>query len=590
MPVRPLARPFIIAALAFVAGACQDGLTAPGTTRLPTVPTAAVPNGQALACTVDVRAHTLGCASVTPATSRAPHAVSGPQRTLVIGKQGVYVKLTSSATTSSGDTLSVPVSVQNLLSQPLGTTDGVSYDGRGVTVFFQQNPTATSGTGTVTVLNADTTGTYTAAGQPAFLYRQFVAGNQTTSEHNWLFSVPHSVTTFQFLVFVSAQVPDESVPLAAQPAHSFSTNATAAIVGGQHYTCALRPGAGVYCWGSTTVPGDMGQMNAASSPVPLLVPGSAGAVALAPSVGAGHACWITGAGAAACVGNNTFGQLGDGTFDDGITPRTVQMPAGVTVFSRLVAGAQHTCGLTSAGVAYCWGYNGLGQLGNGTYTDDSIATAVQMPAGMHVAALGTGEVHSCALTDVGAAYCWGYNGNGQLGDGTTDPAAAPVLVQLPSGVTLTGIAGGFGFTCGLAGDGAAYCWGDNSAGQLGDGTTVSRGAPGRVQIPGGAALAQVVVGLNHACALGRDGAVYCWGEGSSGQIGDAQFTARPTPVAVALPPGTAAAQLSAGGDHSCAITSAGAAYCWGSNAYGQIGDGASGPGTDRGSPVAVRMP
>lgn len=603
MPIHTSSRPLAVAALAFIAAfiasGCQDALTAPATTPAPVAPTAAAPSGQALSCTVDVRAHTLGCVTVAPAGSVAAHDAAndagGPRRTLVLGGQGIYVKLTASATTYSGTTLTVPVAVQNLLSQPLGTTDGVSYDGRGVTVFFEQTPTTTGGSGTVTILNADTTGTYTAAAQPAFVYRQFLAGNQTSPEHDWQFSVPASVAGFQFLVYVRAQIPDESLPIARQPAHAFATTAAAGIVGGASHTCALRPDVGVYCWGVTTVPGSGGSMDASTSAVPLLVPGSAGAVALAPSVGAGHVCWLTRAGTAACVGDNSFGQLGDGSSTYGVTPRAVRMPAGVTAFSRLVAGIRHTCGLTGAGAVYCWGFNALGQLGDGTSNDDSSAVAVHMPVGVRFVALGAGELHTCGLTAAGGAYCWGYNGHGQLGNGTTTDAATPVPVQLPGGVTLTHITGGGTFTCGLAADGGAYCWGDNAAGQLGDGTTTTRGTPVRVQIPAGVTLTQIVTGVEHACGRASTGSVYCWGDGGAGQLGDGAFSGRLVPVAVPLPPGVLAAQLSAGGvgggvGHSCAVTTTGAAYCWGSNAYGQIGDGTSGPGTDRGTPAAVRMP
>ncbi len=558
-----------------------------------------MPRGQALACTVDVRTRTLGCAAVAPAGATAD--AGGPRRALVLGGQGIYVKLAASATTYSGDTLRVPIAVQNLLPQPLGTTDGVSYDGRGVTVFFQQTPATTGGSGTVTVLNADTTGTYTAAGQPAFVYRQLLAGNQTTPQHDWLFSVPNSVSGFQFLVYVQAQVPDESIPINPPPAHAFSTTAVAGIVGGGLYTCGLRPSAGVYCWGSVTVPGDTGTMNASMSAVPLLVPGSAGAVALAPNAGGGHVCWLTSAGSAACVGDNTFGQLGDGSTSFGATRRAVRMPAGVTAFSRLVAGVQHTCGLTGAGAVYCWGFNGLGQLGNGTTNDDSMAVAVQMPGGVHFVEIAAGQLHGCGVTAAGAAYCWGYNGYGQLGTGTTTDALAPVPVQLPGGVALTRLAGGGNFTCGLTAAGAAYCWGENAMGQLGDGTTTTRGTPAPVQLPSGVALTQIAAGVDHACGRASNGSVYCWGNGGSGQLGDGTFTSQRTPLAVPLPPGVVAAQVSAGGSigtgggigHSCALATTGAAYCWGSNAYGQIGDGTNGGGgvgADRATPTAVRMP
>ena len=457
---RSLAHSLVGAALACAATACQDAPTAPVPTHTPTVASAAT-RMQALTCAVDVRAHTFGCAPVTPTSSVVAHDVSGAQRTLVIGGQGVYVKLLGSAATPTSpghDTLTVPVAVQNLLPQPLGTTDGVTYDGHGVMVFFAQAPTTTGGTGTVSVLGADSTGTFTAAGQQAFVYPQFLAGNQTTPERNWLFDVPSSVTAFTFVVFVRAQLQNESLPL-AQPAHVFAATANAGIVGGVQSTCALRPGAGVYCWGTTAINGTQDSV----SMVPLLVPGSAAAVALGTSLDALHACWLTGTGTAACVGDNTLGQLGDGTSNPAQTARTVQMPTGVTAYTQLALGGLHTCGLTATGAAYCWGYDQIGQLGDGTANSTATAVAEQAPAGVHFAHLGAGQVHTCGVTAAGAAYCWGDNTFGQLGSGSADlQDSVPVAVQLPGGVALAQIAGGGSFTCGLAGDGSAYCWGDNT--------------------------------------------------------------------------------------------------------------------------------
>ena len=591
MLARTTARPLAVA-LTLAAAACQDAPTAP--TSRPTTPVGGVMGLQALACTVDVHAHTVGCAPAASATTAAAANAAGLHRTLVFGNQGVYVRLNATASApSSGDSLSVPVTVQNLLAQPLGTTDGVTYDGHGVTVFFAQAPATTSGSGTVTVLNPDTTGTFTASGQQGFVYPQLLAGNQTSAARNWIFSVPSSVGAFQFTVFVRAQLPNELAPLAAQPAHVFSTTADAGLVAGLYHTCGLRPGAGVYCWGGTGIAGNGGTISDSTSGVPLLVPGSAGAVALAAGSSADHVCWLTSAGTAACVGHDEFGQLGNGATPTApvLTAQTVQMPAGVSAFTQMTLGIQHTCALTSAGAAYCWGFNGLGQLGDGTRTDEATAVAVIRPAGVHFTRLAAGQLHTCALSTTGGAYCWGYNSTGQLGNGASGngaDTAAAVAVQLPAGVTLTRIAAGAGFTCGLDASGAAYCWGDNSSGQLGDGTQVSRATAAAVQRPSGVTFSQLAVGGSHACALGSDGVAYCWGEGSDGELGDNQFTSHLVPTAaLALGAGVTIAQLAAGTSHSCAIAITGAAYCWGSNYLSQIGDGT---GTDRGAPTAVWMP
>ncbi len=141
-------------------------------------------------------------------------------------------------------------------------------------------------------------------------------------------------------------------------------------------------------------------------------------------------------------------------------------------FAAVSAGGLHTCGLTAAGVAYCWGYNGFGQLGDGTTTDRSTPVLVAAPASVSFTAVSAGLRHTCGLTAAGVAYCWGYNGFGQLGDGTTTDRSTPVRVA--GGVSFATVSAGEGHTCGVTAAGAAYCWGDNFFGELGDGTTTSR--------------------------------------------------------------------------------------------------------------------
>src|SRR5207247_1488086 len=158
-------------------------------------------------------------------------------------------------------------------------------------------------------------------------------------------------------------------------------------------------------------------------------------------------------------------------------------------FAAVSAGGLHTCGLTAAGVAYCWGYNGFGQLGDGTTTDRSTPVLVAAPAGVSFAAVSAGLRHTCGLTAAGAAYCWGWNASGQLGDGTTTSRPSPVLVAAPAGVSFAAVRADYSYTCGLTAAGAAYCWGDNTSGQLGDGTTTSRSGPVLVAAPAGVSFA-----------------------------------------------------------------------------------------------------
>src|SRR2546425_1045671 len=217
---------------------------------------------------------------------------------------------------------------------------------------------------------------------------------------------------------------------------------------------------------------------------PVLVQAPAGVSFAAGAGGDWHPGGLgTGLSAAAyCWGGNGSGQLGDGTTTTNrLTPVLVLAPAGVS-FAAVTGGAAHTCGLTTglSAAAYCWGGNGSGQLGDGTKTNQLTPVLVQAPAGVAFAAVPAGAARPGGVTAAGAAYCWGDNGFGQLGDGTTTSQSSPVLVQAPPGVSFAAVTGGVADTCGVTAAGIAYCWGRNLEGQLGDGTTTDRLTPVRV--------------------------------------------------------------------------------------------------------------
>jgi alpha-tubulin suppressor-like RCC1 family protein len=287
---------------------------------------------------------------------------------------------------------------------------------------------------------------------------------------------------------------------------------------------------------------------------------------------------VTAAGAARCWGNNWDGQLGDGT----TTRRPLPVPVrglrrGVVA---IAAGYSHSCALTTAGAVWCWGLNSSGQLGDGTTAGRTTPARVRRLPGS-AAALSAGALHSCAVTAAGAARCWGENGAGQLGDGSTGDRLLPVAVRGLRGVT-GGIAAGGLHGCAVSTAGAARCWGANSEGQLGDGTTAGRPTAAAVRpLPG--MTAAVAAGEMHSCARSAAGVVHCWGNNWEGQIGDGSTGNRLTPVEVTgLPGGVAAIGL--GARHSCAATSAGQLWCWGKNISGQLGDGTR---LGRSAPVRV---
>ncbi len=187
---------------------------------------------------------------------------------------------------------------------------------------------------------------------------------------------------------------------------------------------------------------------------------------------------------------------------------------------------------------FSWGYNSVGQLGDGTGTSSSVPVAVDTSgvlAGKTVTAVGSTKSHACVVAE-GAVYCWGWNAFGQLGDGTVTSSSVPVAVDT-SGVladkAVTAVSTGSGHSCALA-DGAAYCWGYNSSGQLGDGMTTDSAVPVAVDTSGvlaGKTVTAVSIGGSHSCAL-ADGAAYCWGYNDYGQLGDGTVTSSSVPVAV----------------------------------------------------------
>jgi len=349
------------------------------------------------------------------------------------------------------------------------------------------------------------------------------------------------------------------------------TTATAIAAGG--HTCALLSDGTVKCWGYNGY-GELGNGTNADSNTPVGVIGITTATAVA--VGGSHTCALLSDGTVKCWGANGSGQLGNGTNTDSDIPVSV---SGITTATAIAAGDNHTCAVLSDGTVQCWGSNSKGQLGNGTNTDSNIPVGVsRITTATAIAAAGDGQ--TCAVLSDGTVNCWGDNGYGELGNGTFTGSNIPVPVNGIS--TATEIAMGSSLTCALLSDGTVKCWGYNFYGELGNGTTTNSNSPvGVIGISSPIALAG---GAYHTCAVLSGGTVYCWGDNSNGQLGNGTNTDSTTPVLAAT---SGFKAIAAGDYHTCALSSTGHVWCWGLNDNGQLGNGTT---TDSNTPVQLGFP
>ena len=342
-------------------------------------------------------------------------------------------------------------------------------------------------------------------------------------------------------------------------------------------TCAVATDGTGYCWGfpatgSADSAGDQVKL-IHNIPTPVLgglsfVAISGGAFATFPG-GAYHTCGLTADGAAYCWGANVNGELGNGDTTASTTPVAV---AGGLTFKAVSAGVYHTCGLTTTGAIYCWGNNHDGELGNGT-TSYVNSSPIRISGDSSFIAVGAGYEHSCGLTTSGAAYCWGYNAHGELGTGDSTTSTVPVPVT--GGVSFAALSVGYFHACGLTHDGAAYSWGGNFEGELGNGTTQQSTTP--VAVSGGLTFASISAGQWATCGVTPGGAAYCWGFNGFGQLGNAaaSLTLAPNRTPLPVSGGLAFATVSTGYYHTCGVTTQGAAYCWGDDSEGELGDGST---------------
>jgi alpha-tubulin suppressor-like RCC1 family protein len=376
---------------------------------------------------------------------------------------------------------------------------------------------------------------------------------------------------------------------------------------GEQHACGIAANGTGYCWGNNVL-GSLGVTSPSSSTTPIAL--SLGAQPSLIVAGGIHSCAILADGTMKCWGQNYEGALGNGTTSGKASPpapiledkqfstissgrqktcgldatgkaycwgegweidnmggvRAVPspVPAALTFASISAENGQHACAVRTNGEAWCWGATWEGQLGSGSSGSQSIQ---KVATSQSLSRVSTGNSHTCALSTANTVLCWGRGADGQIGDGANAQRLTPTVV---TGFTFTSVTSGVDYSCALTADGVAYCWGRNGNGQLGDGTTQNRNRPTAVLTT--LRFSAINAGREHTCgiAVAPAGRVYCWGASWDGRLGNGvnsgNFT---TPSAVAST--LTFSSVDAGASHTCAITTAGETYCWGSNRDKRLG-------------------
>ncbi len=320
-----------------------------------------------------------------------------------------------------------------------------------------------------------------------------------------------------------------------------------------------------YGWGRN-ISGRIGDSTTTNRCIPVAV--CCGLTFVQISAGNQHTLGVTTTGVAYAWGSNSNGQLGDGTIISKQTPVLVAPLSGLT-FSLVSAGTNYSLGLTTAGIAYAWGTNFAGQLGDDTNTQR--LNPVPVCCGLTFVQISAGAIHSLGITTTGIAYAWGGNSVGQLGDNTASAKRTPVRVC--GGLTFSQVSAGLNHSLGITTTGIAYSWGFNGQGQLGINTVESKRTP--VAVCSGLTFSQVSTGDDFSLGITTTGIGYGWGDNFNGQLGDGFNSNVSMPVAIFG--GLTFSQISAGSNHSLGVSTTGIAYAWGNNANGQLGIGSTFP-------------
>lgn len=363
----------------------------------------------------------------------------------------------------------------------------------------------------------------------------------------------------------------------ANPVQANGADWESVSVGAGH-TCAVKTTGTLWCWGAN----DNGLLGLGGASDPEYdVPTRVGTATNWTGVSAGgtHSCGRRTPGRLYCWGGNFAGQLGTGN-TGGFVPTPTQVTGSVTTWASVSAGYQHTCARRTNSRLFCWGDDGDGQLGDGgtnTNQDEPVAVGAAVWANVDA-----GMSHTCARRNSGELRCWGSDTLGALGDGGGEVDTGTPVAVAGAASDWRSVSAGRDLTCARKVGGRVLCWGNGQHGELGDGEgTPSSTSP--VQVADATAFTSVAAGARHACGL-AGGRLWCWGDDGDGQLGSGGGPDEQRPVQVSGGVTTWSA-VAAGGDHTCGLRTSGRLYCWGDDDNGQLGD--DGTLADSSTPVLV---
>jgi alpha-tubulin suppressor-like RCC1 family protein len=341
----------------------------------------------------------------------------------------------------------------------------------------------------------------------------------------------------------------------------------------------------LYAWGVNNA-GQLGDGTGTDAHSPELISLASGVTPTAISSGTYDSLAIGSDGNLYAWGENGNGQLGDGTTTNLASPEVITLAPGVTP-TAISAAPFHSLAIGSDGQLYAWGDNDQGELGDGTTTEHDSPEVITLAPGVTPTAIAAGYYDNLVIGSDGNLYAWGYNEIGQLGDGTTTERDSPEVITLAPGVTPTDISAVYFHSMAIGSDGNLYAWGDNINGQLGDGTNTNRPSPEVITLAAGVTPTTISAGGLYSLAIGSDGQLYAWGDNTQGELGDGTTAGQGSPELITLAPGvTPTAEISAGYDHALDVGSDGHLYAWGQNNVGQLGDGTT---SDHHSPEVITL-